>query len=545
MANKARLTKIGLRNFKSFGASYQELDIRPLTVLLGRNNSGKSTIIQALLLLKQTLAYPRPEVPLHLEGYVDAIDLGELTHGWPPGDGVKEGPEITLEWESRLDVSEAVKAIGDRSVDDLARETEIPWLGNGVGHVLLRTRLELQYCADEKGIYIHWLGLDSWRRHASDWEKNPSVQPFVYGMGPRLAREAEAAFMDRSHQRQDWGAFTVKLDHFLPYLRLARGASSIEGDARVRRFRILFEQPIDDLKTLLLRSSYLGSTRLLPSTVYRPSSTPPDDVGVSGEYAAQILHARRAERVHYLPLLRIGEPGGAVDLQHQVRSLPLADAVQDVFSELGIEARLRIEDIQNVGFRLLFGSASLQHVGRGIGYLLPIVEAGLIADPMGRNEDEGDMELAAYLDRCAFFPHLALEEPESHLHPKVQTRLAHLMVSLARCGRQMLVETHSDHLVRRLRGLIARAAPGGEVEQWLHDNVNIVGVEQSPEGVTTLHQSRLTPEGSIAERWPADFMDEASDEERSIYFASLDKREAAGEVPYAAGTEFIEGEDED
>jgi predicted ATPase len=42
-------------------------------------------------------------------------------------------------------------------------------------------------------------------------------------------------------------------------------------------------------------------------------------------------------------------------------------------------------------------------------------------------------------------------------HPKVQTRLAHWFVALAMARRQFLVETHSDHLVRRLRGLAARA----------------------------------------------------------------------------------------
>jgi predicted ATPase len=133
-----------------------------------------------------------------------------------------------------------------------------------------------------------------------------------------------------------------------------------------------------------------------------------------------------------------------------------------------------------------------------------------------------DTTLSDYLERCAYSPILALEELESHLHPKAQTRLAHVLVALARSGRQLIVETHSDHLVRRLRGLVARAEPGSETEKWLLENINIVEVEQTPEGVTYIHQAQLTREGSI-EQWPADFMDESSDEERAIYFAAMQK----------------------
>jgi energy-coupling factor transporter ATP-binding protein EcfA2 len=97
----ARLTQIRLRNFKSIGADEQTIDLRPLTVLIGRNNSGKSTLIQSLLLLKQTLEDPRPEVALALQGtYLRAASLRELTHGWPD-DVSQDGPEITLRWVSR------------------------------------------------------------------------------------------------------------------------------------------------------------------------------------------------------------------------------------------------------------------------------------------------------------------------------------------------------------------------------------------------------------------------------------------------------------
>ncbi|MDM8529465.1 AAA family ATPase [Anaerolineales bacterium HSG24] len=48
------ITAIGVEGFKSL-QQYQSLEIRPFTILAGANSSGKSSILQPLLLLKQTL----------------------------------------------------------------------------------------------------------------------------------------------------------------------------------------------------------------------------------------------------------------------------------------------------------------------------------------------------------------------------------------------------------------------------------------------------------------------------------------------------------
>lgn len=285
-------------------------------------------------------------------------------------------------------------------------------------------------------------------------------------------------------------------------------------------------QPLEDLKQLLANLAYLGSSRAQPATLYRPATVPPDDLGVSGEYAAQLLHARQSEQVHYLPPVQVTQD--SVTLPDVVRSRSLFDAVNDVFAALGVDASLHLDDVKDVGFRLLFGKASLQHVGRGLSYLLPVVQLGLIADPLRYGPDSQDMSLHEYGEKCEEYTHCALEEPEAHLHPKVQTRLAHWLVALAMARRQIIVETHSDHLVRRLRGLVARAQPGSAAEAWLLANVRVLLVEQV-DGCSIIKNATLTAQGGL-ETWPADFMDEATDEERSIYDAALDKPEAPGEL---------------
>jgi|SRR5579883_1084305 len=61
------ITKIAVEGFKSI-AKRQEVEIRPLTILAGANSSGKSSIMQPLLMLKQTLQATYDPGPLKLDG---------------------------------------------------------------------------------------------------------------------------------------------------------------------------------------------------------------------------------------------------------------------------------------------------------------------------------------------------------------------------------------------------------------------------------------------------------------------------------------------
>jgi len=61
------ITKIAVKGFKSI-AEECEIDIRPLTILAGANSSGKSSIMQPLLMLKQTLEAPYDPGPLKIDG---------------------------------------------------------------------------------------------------------------------------------------------------------------------------------------------------------------------------------------------------------------------------------------------------------------------------------------------------------------------------------------------------------------------------------------------------------------------------------------------
>ena len=62
--------KIHIKNFKALRDT-GELDVKPLTFLVGPNSSGKTSLIQAILALRQTVQIPDQQTPLILNDYVD------------------------------------------------------------------------------------------------------------------------------------------------------------------------------------------------------------------------------------------------------------------------------------------------------------------------------------------------------------------------------------------------------------------------------------------------------------------------------------------
>jgi predicted ATPase len=501
---KGRLIALTVERFKSYKGSTR-IELAPLTIVVGRNNSGKSTLIQALLLLKQTLAEVRPEVPLRLDGLVEALSLRELTNGWPPANGRIEGPTIEVEWDSDVDIDEALAESRNPDRANLAKHT-VKWLEHITGVCTVRTRLRIQTEEVDGSARISKLTLEAINPEYTKVVIQPHEDPSV------------------SWENYSASKLVAEVEHFIPYISL-KGSPGPRTKERAYRngFLFLFAQPLQALKSILNELQYLGSSRLPSPSLFKIATTAPSEIGVSGELAAQLLHRRQNDLVHFAELLNIDAP----ILPTEVRAFPLVEAVNIMFASLGVHAPLKVEEIQDVGFRLLFGSASLSHVGRGLGYLLPLIELGMIADPLRFVGQEGSMSSIEYSRLSPSYAHIALEEPEAHLHPKIASQLAHWLVSLAVANRRLIVETHSDHLVRRLRGLVARAGKGSDLEKWLLKNVVILNVEQDLEGISIVTSSHLTRDGGVGDVWPADFMDEATDEESAIYYANLDKTTGA------------------
>lgn len=94
---------------------------------------------------------------------------------------------------------------------------------------------------------------------------------------------------------------------------------------------------------------------------------------------------------------------------------------------------------------------------------------------------------------------LLIEQPEIHLHPRAQAALGSLLVELANSGRQLLVETHSEHLVLRIRRHVAE----GKIRP---PDVGLFYVERGTRG-STVRALELDAQGMVPD-WPKGFFEE-------------------------------------
>ena len=162
--------------------------------------------------------------------------------------------------------------------------------------------------------------------------------------------------------------------------------------------------------------------------------------------------------------------------------------------KFGTELTLHLPDIDR--------TLDLTNVGVGVSQVLPSVVMGLLSPPGST---------------------LLMEQPELHLHPKVQAILGDFLIGLARNGRQCIVETHSEYLVNRLRRRIAEA-PGDSVQKL----IQIYFVERIG-GRSVFRAVEPNDYGAIPD-WPKGFFDQGPDEAQLIIQAAAKKRQAKLEV---------------
>jgi CRISPR-associated Cas5-like protein len=120
------------------------------------------------------------------------------------------------------------------------------------------------------------------------------------------------------------------------------------------------------------------------------------------------------------------------------------------------------------------------NIGYGLTYAFPILVALLAADP----------------DQV-----IVIDSPESHLHPSAQSQMGRILAMLASAGVQIVVETHSDHL---LNGVRLAVREGMLVPEDLRIHF-FKGPDGNGHGVTT---PRVGAGGEIYE-WPEGFFDQA------------------------------------
>jgi predicted ATPase len=168
----------------------------------------------------------------------------------------------------------------------------------------------------------------------------------------------------------------------------------------------------------------------------------------------------------------------------------------DVATEVSTRDQGKIGHVLQVKTKGLESLHDLTNVGVGVSQVLPIIVMALLAEPPAL---------------------LIFEQPELHLHPRVQARLADFFLSVALTGKQCVLETHSEYLVERFRRRIAEAE-GDSLTSLLK-----IYFTERKAGDTSLRTAEVSRYGAVSD-YPPDFFDQSVQETESIVHAAIAKR---------------------
>ena len=459
------LTRLRLENFKSWKDT-GDIDLKPITGFFGPNSSGKTSLFQALLLMKQTDESPDRGNLFHFGDETTPVNLGDfdsIIHGHDTDRTLK----LSLGWKTKKEIripdhyAHSVIAFGD----DLGFEVELRQESIGPGKSMVLEKMTYRIAGRQFGM----------RRLPG----RMAYDLFARGSDIDFSGVTESA--DRFTRRP------TKFHHF-PYGWYGQGRD------------LLLDLQLG--LTLLLRSlHYLGPLRVHPNRTYFRSGARPNDMGPSGESTVDALLSSKEldERITVLEL-----PQDAVHPYHS----PFEEHIARWLERLKLAHNFWVEELAEgrqifeVKIRKSPDSAAtlLTDIGFGVSQVLPV------------------------LVQCFYALHdstLILEQPDIHLHPAAQAGLADLFIAAKKSpGVQILFESHSEHLLRRLQRRIAE-------ESIPQEDVALYFCSSNPDGSSSLSRLQVDEFGNIA-NWPEDFFGDQFGEIAAMSEAAL-KRQGRSE----------------
>ena len=427
------ISQIRLLNFRNWAEEHWDtgIPLRTITLILGRNSAGKTSILQPLRMLKQTIEATDAGSQLLLDSGADGVDLGQC-------EDVVHGHDIKREFgvgidlaDQRMKVDVRFREIGDRPV--------ITSLVYRIGD----EKVEVSHGSN--GAYQ----LASPRFSLPNWDGDKRVHEPKQDYRPGRAIElSELALKDLGPTLG-------------PKIR----------DAMVA------------VQDAFKKFHYLGPMRPPMAREVAWSQQDPTRLGSMGQETIQALISNET-----------GRDRGTLkaSVSHWLKRLDLADGIE--VKRVGKSRLFQIEVLRG-GNR-----SNLIDVGYGISQVLPVIV-------LLHFVPEGSVVLC--------------EDPEAHLHPMAQAELADMFVEVARARKlQILLETHSEHLFRRLQYLIAEGAMRSEDCALYY-----VDREEPSSKLMTLQTNEF---GQVA-NWPRYFFGDAMGEtERQVRKIIERKRSASG-----------------
>ena len=510
--HEAMLTRLGLKNFKAFGDEMQYADLAPITLIYGPNSGGKSSIIQALLMLKQSHqahrnSYeeltPRRGSPLNLVTSGDLTDAGSYaTLVNKHNTDLKI--QISLDYEVK-GISPTDNHLGGTKWIGLtmllSENASKFWLNGNVNmsfasegsqlsdvSYAFRSSFGLGYKVGFKrtspntfdwidGVseksYIRFIEdvLEQFSSKETDAEETPFLARHFLDVARALHSHDDAPRIDIYYPSEEYeGILGIHMDG-LPYL------------LNINEYRIGVDE-LSIYKNHLDGLHHLGPLRQPPQRYYELTSFNDSDIGIRGENTPYVLH----QNPDTIKLINKWFHKDRFDIRYRIRPVKQFEDNQ----RLGLEFIAVALDDPNQTV------VTWADVGFGINQLIPVIVQGL-------THKHGV---------------LCVEQPEIHLHPRLQANIADFLIETSRLnvedewtdekkrvfeflgpGNQWIVETHSEMIIRRIQRRIREGVISNV-------DVSVLYVDIREDGSSAIQQLKLDEDGRFIDEWPHGFFDE-------------------------------------
>ena len=443
------LKQLQIQNFKGWKDTGL-VRMAPITLFFGANSSGKSSIGQFLMMLKQTVESPDRKAVFYPGSKNSAVQLGsyqEMVLHRDPQNKITFGYQWSLPEVMRIKDPLSGRSY---SGDTLAFQAEVGLIDR-TQHTLVVDHLK--YRLSETGTSSLSIGMERKSDTKSEYKVDSTEYPLRRKQGRAWAPGAPVRFYGFP-------------DEVVAYHQNAD-----------------FVQDINLKHEKLFQSlSYLGPLRTKAERLYSWTGIEPESVGYAGENTVAAILAARSR---------------AISLGYRQRAKPLAEVVALKLKEMGLIEEFKVNQIskQRQDYEVKVrtkGSTDwvdIPDVGFGISQVLPVLVQCFYAPP-------GSIVL--------------MEQPEIHLHPSAQSALADVMIDVINSREngvdrnvQLVIETHSEHFLRRLQRRIAEdVVSQGKVSAYF------ANITRTP---ATLEALQIDVFGNI-QNWPENFFgDEMGD----------------------------------
>lgn len=390
------ISQLTINNFKAWRRA--DLKLGSVTGLFGTNSSGKSSLLQFLLLLKQTknatdrglvLDFGGHNQLVNLGGYKDAVHRHDITKSiqW----------DITWKLMDKISINDTEKkrTFVLAASDQISLKSEVHYQSGA----LVSDHLAYKFAGYEFSIKPK-------RNSTTEFQltvENPPGSDFAFV---------------RNRQRA-WALPGPIKTHLFP--------DQAKTYYQNTEFLSLFETQYEELMNSIY---YLGPLREHPQRQYSWTGTSPTGVGNRGERFVEAILAATAK-------------GETRNVRKKTKKQPFQAIIAHWLKELGLIHEFKVEEIgegANIYRAMVkkdLGGTDvlLTDVGFGVSQVLPALVL-LYYVPEGST--------------------IIMEQPEIHLHPSVQSGLADAILTISQSRNlQVIIESHSEHILRRFQRRIA------------------------------------------------------------------------------------------